>query len=459
MKKEGEEFDNRKWQSALVGNNKINLSENHSKTSKPFNGKKSNFFQKELTILSLNKYYRKKKKIPKKQMKLNINKKKQSIETIAMNLYYVLKFVKNLKRSVELNSLEKITDFPFKIIQDLSYFPKFKNYYSKELPKSLQNQFKEIRFTKQKKLKNKIKRILYGSIIKNEKLINYKKKKKEIYKKFLEDSYPLYKYFDKNVKVFEPNGLIILIWDIIYFSLLIVSVFYTPIKIGFFYFEDDPKFSKIFNYSIYFFIFDIFVKMNTGIFDQGEVVFQRSKVLKNYFKSQFLLDIITLFPYIINFFYFHSKLLQLILLLRSLQLKKLVNKFVLRFELKERDYHILDLIKLFFLIFYVTNLCACSWHFIGTIVIHYRHEDSWLSKNNLADEPFHIRYIESLYLSVSTMITSGGFSTTNFIEQIISIFIMVILSGMFAYSINILGSILQEINQNDKEFRLIIVYF
>ena len=53
------------------------------------------------------------------------------------------------------------------------------------------------------------------------------------------------------------------------------------------------------------------------------------------------------------------------------------------------------------------------------------------------------------------MITVGHISTNSHIEKGISIFIVLVLSGIFAYSINTIGVILQELNKNDQEIRLI----
>ena len=276
---------------------------------------------------------------------------------------------------------------------------------------------------------------------------------KGVFEKIMNILYPLYKYFDKNTIIIEPNGIFIFIWDIFYFFLLTISAFYTPIKFGFFYFKDDPPFSKYFNLSIYFYYIDMVIRMNLGIFLNGEIENKRSIIILNYFKNQFFLDSISLIPYTINLYFIHSKLLEIILLLRCLQLKKLVNNVILRLKLNERNYHFYDLLSLFFLIFYVINLSACVWYFIGTVVIQFQYGNSWLQNNNFIDEPFHIKYIGSFYISVLTMITAGSYNTQNYIEQVTAIFIMIVLAGFFAYSINTLGSIMQEINKYDKQLR------
>ena len=58
-----------------------------------------------------------------------------------------------------------------------------------------------------------------------------------------------------------------------------------------------------------------------------------------------------------------------------------------------------------------------------------------------------------MFYSILTMITVGHINTVNYIEQGFSIFIDIGLSGVFAYSINMIGIIFQEINKSNRELR------
>ena len=63
------------------------------------------------------------------------------------------------------------------------------------------------------------------------------------------------------------------------------------------------------------------------------------------------------------------------------------------------------------------------------------------------------RYITSLFYSVLTMVTVSHLNIQNPIEQLFAIIIDLILTGIFAYSINKIGTIYQEITKSDKELR------
>ena len=51
------------------------------------------------------------------------------------------------------------------------------------------------------------------------------------------------------------------------------------------------------------------------------------------------------------------------------------------------------------------------------------------------------------------MVTVSHLTIENPIEQLFAILIALILTGIFAYSINKIGTIYQEISQSDKELR------
>ena len=67
--------------------------------------------------------------------------------------------------------------------------------------------------------------------------------------------------------------------------------------------------------------------------------------------------------------------------------------------------------------------------------------DTWLNFHNLVNEEWYIRYINSLYYTVLTMITVAYIETKSHTEKACSIFIVLVLSGVFAYTLNAIGNI------------------
>ena len=79
--------------------------------------------------------------------------------------------------------------------------------------------------------------------------------------------------------------------------------------------------------SIFFFLSDIFFQMNTTYYDSdGEEIFQKSKIRKNYLFSSFTIDLLSSLP--IEFFFPGTvlRILNVLKIIRVLRLTAIINK-------------------------------------------------------------------------------------------------------------------------------------
>ena len=114
---------------------------------------------------------------------------------------------------------------------------------------------------------------------------------------------------------------------------------------------------------------------------------------------------------------------------------------------------IFDLVKLFLIVFYIAHVFACLWCFIGKKGL--KDEYSWINSQEIDENDIFNLYITALYFSIVTMITVGygDISPKNAKEKIFVIFIMLFACGVFAFSLNRVGTIIQEMFENDEKFR------
>ena len=125
----------------------------------------------------------------------------------------------------------------------------------------------------------------------------------------------------------------------------------------------------------------------------------------------------------------------------------------LKLHLTDKSQQIFELLKLLFLILYIAHICGCLWHFISDWELSKGKIDVWIYIHGLAEEPWIIKYINALYYSVLTMITVGHITTDSPTEKSFSIIIVLVLSGIFAYSINTIGNILYEMRKNTQDLK------
>ena len=87
--------------------------------------------------------------------------------------------------------------------------------------------------------------------------------------------------------------------------------------------------------------------------------------------------------------------------------------------------------------------------------------DSWLIKANLLDKSWYERYISCVYFSILTMVTAGIADIQEPIQRTFSLFIVITLAGVFAYSISTIGIILQDMDKlgESLKFKFLIIFY
>lgn len=194
---------------------------------------------------------------------------------------------------------------------------------------------------------------------------------------------------------------------------------------------------------------DILINLNTAYFYQGLIVMDHVKIITNYLKSNFFLDLIT-FTIYLYFMVFESILSGLLFLFffKLPTLKILYNRILDKFKIRLRIHSsIIDLVNLFFFSFLILHLFACVWHFTGLYSIKYDNR-SWIVKYEILDRSITVRYLYSLYWSSVTIMTVGYGDMVG--QNDLEIFFCTITCffgcGVFAYVINAVGQIVDDIN-------------
>ena len=110
-----------------------------------------------------------------------------------------------------------------------------------------------------------------------------------------------------------------------------------------------------------FFIVDIYFQMNTTYYDSdGEEIFQKSKIRKNYFFSSFPIDLLSSLPIELIFPGNVLRILNVLKIIRVLRLTAIINKM----NVDEETKSLLRMAQLIFDLVLVMHIVGSLWHYI-----------------------------------------------------------------------------------------------
>ncbi|EAS00878.3 cyclic nucleotide-binding domain protein (macronuclear) [Tetrahymena thermophila SB210] len=257
--------------------------------------------------------------------------------------------------------------------------------------------------------------------------------------------------------VFSPEQTMIVFWNILFGLLLLFQFFYIPFSVGF-----DVDIVDQTKYRLLFYIIpiiacfiDSLINLNLGYYLQGLVEIDRLKIIKRYIKQFLIRDIISLFSLIMtlqtNVSYY-----SLLFFVRIPQLFKILEEHAEYFQLEQKYYNYYQLGNLLFMIFYISHICGCIFHYISyEIGVQSQNDlkDTWLNDAGVFYSSIFKRYVYSFYFIVITITTVGygDIKPISVYEKIYVTIITILGSCIFAYTVNTVGTIFQEIERKKAQ--------
>ncbi|KAL4497691.1 hypothetical protein ABPG73_020788 [Tetrahymena malaccensis] len=276
----------------------------------------------------------------------------------------------------------------------------------------------------------------------------------------------LIKSYDRKFPVINPISLNKIIWDCISIILILIYTFQIPMYITF----PENKNASFNQYMIYFvpiYLFiDLVYTLNTGSYQKGVLIKKRLTLINLYLKSRIIPALATIFSFLIYIFIITytgyevntihrwTDFLLFPIFLKLSDIGYIVNKLEENQTLSKKLRNIIALMKLIFKIVYIGHFIACIWAIIAQFEDFYGYQ-TWAKYPVWNKCSWYQLYIDAYYFTTVTMITVGygDIIPVTGIEKAICIIIMIISCGVFAYSMNTVGAILESFNEDSVKLK------
>lgn len=262
------------------------------------------------------------------------------------------------------------------------------------------------------------------------------------------------------IPLFKNDSILYLVWNIFLFSILMFILLEIPVDICF---EIDnsrerqPIWFILRNLAIWSLLCDTLYTLNTPYYSRGVFIKERLSIIKHYIHRDFLLDLFIICPMTFIVYKISDDIIfKMNFLLILYKIKKIDAKIEDYFQFEDKKQGLFNLLKLMMQILIVAHYFGCFWNYLAQWEINnFNITNTWLHALEIQNEQWEIKYINSLYYSIVTMVTVGygDISPHNTIEKGFSIVIIMVACGFFAYALNSVGQILKEMYRVEDEFK------
>ncbi|KRX04099.1 Cyclic nucleotide-binding protein [Pseudocohnilembus persalinus] len=250
-----------------------------------------------------------------------------------------------------------------------------------------------------------------------------------------------------HIPVFNPESFWILMIDFVVILYFTYQILLLPLRFAFNDGEINNQFFDIVILSSFIQGVHVLVCMNTGIYYEGQITYSRQLILQKYFRTQLWIDLFSLVAVFIDNNYFSC-----IYLLQLKHLKNTIYAIDEHFQIQQKFFTVYSLVNLVLLTFFVAHYCACGFLVLSLID---GNQKGWMWASGIEEAEWQIKYLNALYFMLITMSTIGygDISPVTNVEKIYGMAVTLMACGVFAFCVNMIGSMFQEKAQASMEYK------
>ncbi|KAM3142009.1 hypothetical protein pb186bvf_005882 [Paramecium bursaria] len=260
------------------------------------------------------------------------------------------------------------------------------------------------------------------------------------------------------VPLFHSESSYKMAWDYIAVIFRIIMLILVPIDVG--YQTNFMMQGQMVLITVLLIILDFLIRINTICFIKGQAVRDRTLIFYYQIKQTFINDAVSIVMLLL-YLGGQPKELQIFSFLQFKYINDLSQNSDQTSVLSKSQKGMVNLLKLIFSLMYIIHIFSCIWFWLAERDL----SSSWIMAKNLNNQDWSVQYLEAFYFGLVTITTVGYGDNVPKSSQEKILIILYIIGGSlwFSYSINFIGSIIDDITENQRErnrrMRVINKYF
>ena len=259
-------------------------------------------------------------------------------------------------------------------------------------------------------------------------------------------------YFLKKIPIINPGQKFKIFFDFLMVLGNFILLLYYPLQVAFdiSVIAPDETINLIQQvieiYIIAIFSLGILIKCNTGFYKKGKLITNRTEILGNYIKKEFIIDTLFLIQLILSDKITFLKIFKILLIFKFNEIMRFARIIFDFLHLSNGGVAIFHLFQLTLCIFFFSHYMACSWHAIS---YYGPSKDNMLKTFEIDDQPWQTRYLKYLFLTVNP----EKIDPKNNIELTFGYFALLATSGSIGFMINGIQNIMRALSKSDEAKR------